>query len=296
MNKPKVTKAVIAAAGFGTRFLPATKNIPKEMLPIVNVPTIHLVVKECIVSGITDIIIVTRQGNTAIEDYFDLDPTLELFLKQNNKQDRIKDFYEIFGKANIAFVRQNKKLPYGNGSPLLAAKPFLNPSEAFIYLYADDVTYAQPPVIRQLVKRYEQEADADAVLGVQKVAKQEISKYASIMLKDPSQGDGLILDIIEKPSADKAPSLLASFGRYLLPYEIFNYLNIDTLGKDNELWTADAIRRMAKDYNVYAHAITGVWMTAGDPINMLKTNLFFYLNHPEYKDKAKKIIKDALSL
>jgi len=155
----QVTKAIISAAGYGTRFLPATKNVPKEMLPLIDTPIIHYVVKECIDSGIKDIIIVTREGNNAIEDYFDRHYEIEEFLKKSNKEDRMKKFYEVFEKANISYIRQRKSLPYGNASPLLAAKPFLDKNEAFAYLYADDVSDISP-AIKELIEKFHEKNDA----------------------------------------------------------------------------------------------------------------------------------------
>ena len=139
----EVRKAIITAAGYGTRFLPATKNIPKEMLPLIDVPIIHEVVKECIEGGITQIIIVTRYGNNAVEDYFDNNTELETYLKNNKKFERYERFMEVFDKADIAYLRQHKSLPYGNGSPIIAAKPFLTKGEPFAVMYGDDVVLAE---------------------------------------------------------------------------------------------------------------------------------------------------------
>src|SRR3989344_2133854 len=244
----QVTKAIISAAGYGTRFLPATKNVPKEMLPLIDTQIIHYVVKECIDSGIKDIIIVTREGNNAIEDYFDRHYEIEEFLKKSNKEDRMKKFYEVFEKANISYIRQRKSLPYGNASPLLAAKPFLDKNEAFAYLYADDVSDISPAT-KELIEKFNEKKDASCILGVQLKTRETISKHGAVKIKDNTLDE--LEFMVEKPSPDKAPSLLASCGRYIFTYEVFNHLNISKLGKNNELWTTDAIQELAKKSKVY---------------------------------------------
>jgi len=293
--KPRVTKAVIAAAGLGTRFLPASKDIQKEMLPIVNVPAIHYVVKECIDSGITDIIIITRPGQFSIESYFELSPALEKFLKDTGKEDRLADFYEVFGKANIVFAKQTSNYPYGNGSPMLIAKPFLNPDEAFIYFYSDDVVLSDTPLCKQLIDRYEADPKIEAIIAAQEVELKDVVKYGIVKLKDPNAEDGEIDYAIEKPNVEEAPSRLATFGRYLLPYGIFNYLKVTDLGKDRELWAFDAIERFSREHSVFAHKIEGIWLTTGDPLLLLKANIHFFLRNADYKNKVLDMLKKTLS-
>ena len=169
MNTRKVTKGVITAAGYGTRFLPATKNVPKEILPIIDMPTIHYVVNEYVKSGITDIIIVTKHGNYAIEDYFDSLLELEEFLKSRNKLEKLEEIRKIYKMANFAYIRQNKDLPYGNGSPLLAAKPYIG-DDNFAFGWGDDITLGDNPVMKQLIEKFES-TDADGVIAVKKVPK-----------------------------------------------------------------------------------------------------------------------------
>jgi UTP--glucose-1-phosphate uridylyltransferase len=287
----KVTKAIISAAGFGTRFLPATKNVPKEMLPLIDAPIIHYVVKECIDSGIKDIIIVTRDGNNAVEDYFDKHFEIDNFLQKNNKSDRLKKFEEVFEKANIAFVRQKKSLPYGNATPLLAAKPYLNKDEAFAYLYADDVYDGLQPTTLELIEMFNKKEDASSILGAQIVDKKTISKHGCIKIKDNTEDE--IELIVEKPDPDKAPSLLASCGRYVFTYEIFDYLFPENTGKDNELWTVDAIQKLIQDNKkVYVKEIKGRVFTTGDPFNMIKTTLHFALKNPELKEQLETFIQN----
>src|SRR4030065_1833443 len=157
MNKrfPKIKKAVIAAAGYGTRFLPATKNQPKEMLPIIDKPIIHHLVDECVASGISEIIIVTRYGQGIMEDYFDSSLELEYMLDKNGKEDLLKKVREIPQMANFVYVRQKKNLPYGNGTPLLVASPLIDDDEAFAYLFGDDLVISEKPCLKQLIEVYQ---------------------------------------------------------------------------------------------------------------------------------------------
>lgn len=287
--KKKVTKAIIAAAGYGTRFLPATKNLPKEFLPIVDTPTIHYVVKECIDSGIESIVIIVKEGNTVIEDYFDNNTGLEKHLKKHNKLDRLQSFKDVYNKVSIAYVRQTKDMPYGNGTPLLAAKSFIDPDEAFVYLFADDICDGLTPCTKQLIDVYEERDNIEGVLAGAEVEPEEIVKYGCFSLGDKN----ILKGLVEKPdSAKVAPSFIASVGRYLLTYKIFDYLTYKSTGKDDEVWVSDAICRMGQEWPIAVHPIEGHWFTTGDPINMLRTTLHFYLENPKYKEKAISIIKE----
>src|SRR4030066_817182 len=174
-NQTKITKAVIAAAGHGTRFLPATKNQPKEMLPIIDKPIIHYLVEECVASGITDIIIVTRAGQGIMEDYFDSHVELEHMLDTNGKEELLKTVREIPQLANFVYVRQKKNLPYGNGTPLLVASPLIDNDEAFAYLFGDDLVISEKPCLKQLINVYEKDG-CDGVIAVQEVPKSECDR------------------------------------------------------------------------------------------------------------------------
>lgn len=291
----EVTKAVITAAGYGTRFLPATKNIPKEMLPLIDVPIIHEVVKECIEGGIDQIIIVTRYGNSAVEDYFDNNTELETYLKNNKKFERYERFMEVFDKADIAYVRQHKSLPYGNGSPILAAKPLISNGEPFAVMWGDDIVLAEESGIGQLREKYlrlkETDSKIGGVIAVKPISREEISKYASVKFKDEERE---ILDkLIEKPSPEKAPSYLASYGRYILDYSIFDHLTTENTGLDGELWLVDAIHKLAQDMNIYTHEICE-WFTTGDPIQYLQTVLQYALKDKRLKEKTLKLITETL--
>lgn len=282
----KVNQAVVTAAGYGTRFLPATKNIPKEMLPLLDVPIIHDVVKECIDAGITKIIIVTRYGNNAVEDYFDSHKELEDYLKDLGKLDRYERFNEVFDKADIAYVRQHKSMPYGNGTPFLAAKPYLNENEPFAALFGDDLVMSKTSAIGELVKKFESLSETDpdirGVFGVEEVPEKEVSRYGVVKFKDVEKR--IISDLIEKPKIEESPSRYAVFGRYVFSSEIFNYLNPRNTGKDGEIWLTDAIQALAQVKNIYAEEVSGKWMTTGDPLRYIETLFVYAMQRPDLKD------------
>jgi len=292
MKRKRVTKAVIAAAGYGTRFLPATKNIPKELIPVINMPTLQFVVDECVASGITDIIIVTRFGSSSLEDYFDSSPELERSLIENGKEELAKRIRDIYTAANFVFVRQNRSLPYGNGSPLLAAKHLIDKDEAFLYLYGDDVIFG-PPACKELIEKYKEDG-ASAVLGVAEVDLSTTTPGAMIKLRNGSKDR--VQQIIEKPPIAESPSNLQSFGRYLFRYRIFDYLDPSKTGKGNELWTADAIDHLAKEWKVVVKPISGKWFTTGDPAHYLEVIFEYAYRNPELKTKLLELMSKYLNL
>src|SRR3990167_3194772 len=210
----KIKKAIIAAAGYGTRFLPATKNQPKEMLPIIDKPIIHHLVDECVASGITDIIIVTRSGQGIMEDYFDSHVELEHMLDINGKEDLLKTVREIPQLANFVYVRQKKNLPYGNGTPLLVAAPLINDDETFVYMFGDDLTIAKTPVTKQLIDIFYKEHPS-AILAVQKVPDSEVERYATVEYKSDGKYKYEIKALLEKMPLGKNPSNMAQFGRFV---------------------------------------------------------------------------------
>ncbi len=283
----EVKKAIITTAGYSTRFLPACKSIPKAMLPILEVPIIHELVKECIEGGITDIILVTSFGNDALEDYFDSRPDLETHLVNTKKEERYKRFGEVFGKANVISVRQNRSLPYGSGSAILAAQPWISNGEPFAVIYGDDLVLSDKSAIGQLKAIFESKGDIGGVIAVQKVSKEDISKYGSVKFKN--ENDGLIESILEKPTEQEAPSLLGSYGRYIVSYDIFNYLHTGVL-INNELYFSKAIDDMAKQKDVYAKEIDGQWLTTGDPLSYTKAVIKYAMRRDEYREEIKKIV------
>ena len=208
----KIRKAVIAAAGYGTRFLPATKTIPKEMLPLIDKPIIQILVEELVDSGIWDIIIITRAGQHALEDHFDSNFELEYMLEQSGKTEHLEITKKPTKLANFIFLRQSRDLPYGNGTPLLCLKNLIGKNEPFVYAFGDDLVKSAVPCTKQLLSLYQREPKAAAIIGVQEVSKQEVPRYGIVKLKNGNE----VEDIIEKPSISKAPSRLAQFGRLLL--------------------------------------------------------------------------------
>ena len=289
----KVTKAVIMTAGYSTRFLPACKNIPKAMLPLVDVPIIHELVKECIDGGIKDIILVTSYGNHPLEDYFDNNKEMEDFLKEKNQLDRYERFNEVYNKANISVVRQNKSLPYGNGSPILAAKHLLNKDEAFAIFFSDDLVLGKS-AIGEAKKKFEELSEKDPNIGgiimTQKVPDEEVNRYGIVSFKDD---DKKIVDrVIEKPELKDAPSREAVYGRYIATYDLFNYFTERDTGKGGELWLADAFDRACKEKNFYQMNASGEWLTTGDPLRYIKAVIRYALERDEYRDDLREFMKN----
>lgn len=275
--KRKITKAVIAAAGYGTRFLPATKNQPKEMLPIIDKPIIHYLVEECVASGITDIIIVTRAGQGIMEDYFDNHMELEYVLEENGKKDLLRKVQQIPTLANFVYVRQKKNLPYGNASPIYCAAPLIDDDEAFAYLFGDDMVLSKTPCLKQLIDVYDKE-DVNGVIATQPVPLNQVSRYGIIKLNKKNQ----LEEIVEKPKIGKNPSNLAVFGRFILDQKVIEEVKKMKTGKGGELWLTDsitsAIKRGAK---FLVHKVEGEWLTTGDPLNYMQTQVRFALERKD---------------
>lgn len=290
MAMKEVKKAIIAAAGFGTRFLPTTKVLQKEMIPVVNTPIIHYAVKEVIDSGVEEIIIVIRKGKTQIREYFAKNPVLIDHLKKQNKMHYLSPYEELYSKVNIRIIEQDDTLPYGNGTPALCAKKYINPGEHFFYLYSDDIVHAEVPCCRQLLNLYQRE-ECQGVIGVQKVPRELTKLYGVVRLKTSTDLQQVV-EIIEKPEPENAPTCLVSFGRYLLPYTVLEYLAPHQTGKDGELWMADAIHKILEKEVVLACELEGDWLTTGDPLNLFITNLKILLAREDYKEKILNIIKE----
>lgn len=285
----KIRKAVIAVAGSGTRLLPATKSMPKEMLPIVDKPIIQLVVEELVEAGIEDIILVTKWDKKPLEDHFDRNWALENDLEKNDKTELLEKIKTISEAANFIYVRQ--KGPYGNGTPVLSAASLVD-DEPFVFVWGDDLVKSKVSFTKQMVDDYNK--NGKLMIGVQKVAKNTINRYGIVKLK---KGTMEIEDIIEKPSIEEAPSDLADFGRMILNQEIIDILKNTALGKGNELWIVDAIRTYVKNGGKFlAKKVEGgEWMTTGDPLNYLKANLAYAFERKdigkEIKDYAKSLMK-----
>jgi len=283
----KVRKAVIPAAGLGTRFLPATKALAKEMLPIIDKPTIQYIVEEAKKSGIEDILIVTGKGKRPIEDHFDSVPELEQNLKEKGKHDLLR-LVEQTTDINIYFIRQSH--PRGLGDAILTAKDFVG-NEPFVVMLGDDIMQDKVPLTQQLMQRYDQ--THASTLAVMKVPHEEVNKYGVI---DPgAQSQPGLYDVkqfVEKPDVEKAPSDLAIIGRYLLTPEIFDMLETQKPGAGNEIQLTDAIDRLNQIQRVFAHEFKGDRFDVGYKFGYLKTSIEFGLKHPEVKDDLKAYIKE----
>lgn len=282
----KVRKAIIPAAGLGTRFLPATKAMPKEMLPIVDKPTIQYIVEEARESGIEDILIITGKNKRPIEDHFDSVPELEQNLKAKGKT-KMLELVEETTDLNIYFIRQSH--PRGLGDAVLMAKDFVG-NEPFVVMLGDDLMKDEVPLTKQLMNRYE-ETNA-STLAVMKVPHEEVNKYGVI---DPAAETrpGLydVRRFVEKPAVEEAPSDLAIIGRYLLTPEIFGMLETQQPGAGNEIQLTDAIDRLNKVQRVFAHEFKGDRFDVGYKFGYLKTSIQFGLKHSEVKDELTAYIK-----
>jgi len=274
-----ITKAIIAVAGYGTRFIPATKVQPKEMLPIVDKPVVQYLVEEAVASGITDIVLVTRSGNQAVEDHFDSSRELELHLETQKKWRELEEIRRIANMANFIFIRQGKEMPYGNGTPLLCARSVIHRDEAVVYMFGDDIVKSDVPCARQLIDVYEKYRPA-AVVAVQEVPVSEISRYGVAKMKANSDRNELER-MVEKPAPDEAPSNLAQLGRFVLSHAIIDILQQLKTGQGGELWLADAIDELAASASVIVHPIAGKWFTTGDPLRFLKTTVEMALDRPD---------------
>ncbi|MGX7352479.1 UTP-glucose-1-phosphate uridylyltransferase 1 [Enterococcus canis] len=283
----KVRKAIIPAAGLGTRFLPATKAVAKEMLPIVDKPTIQFIVEEAIASGIEDILVITGKAKRPIEDHFDANIELEQNLSAKGKDDLLK-LVEETTDINLHFIRQ--KRPRGLGDAVLQAKAFVG-DEPFVVMLGDDIMQDKVPLTKQLIDNYA-ETQA-ATLAVMKVPHEETSKYG-IIAPDGQVSKGLysVRNFVEKPSPKNAPSDLAIIGRYLLTPQIFDILMNQAPGAGNEIQLTDAIDTLNKTQRVFAHEFMGKRYDVGDKLGMVEANIEFGLKHPEIKDALKVYIKD----
>ncbi|MHB9289478.1 UTP--glucose-1-phosphate uridylyltransferase GalU [Latilactobacillus curvatus] len=285
----KVRKAVIPAAGLGTRFLPATKAMAKEMLPIVDKPTIQFIVEEAKASGIEDILIITGKGKRPIEDHFDSVPELEQNLKAKNKTAMLKMVNETTDMGvNLYFIRQSH--PNGLGDAVRLAKSFVA-DEPFVVMLGDDLMEDKVPLSKQLINEYEETHASQ--LAVMKVPHNEVDKYGVINPENKVKDDLYnVKNFVEKPAIDKAPSDLAIIGRYLLTPEIFDILENQKPGLGGEIQLTDAIDELNKTQRVFAHEFKGRRYDVGNKFGYLETSIEYGLKHPEVKDDLKKYIID----
>lgn len=295
MNKRPVKKAVIPAAGLGTRFLPATKAIPKEMLPIVDIPTIQYIVKEAVQSGIEEILIITNSNKHCMENHFDRSYELESRLSESNKMEECNMICDIANMANIYYVRQ--KEPKGLGHAILCAKSFIG-DEPFAVLLGDDIVenHDGKPALKQLIDTYN-EVQA-SVVGVQTVPETEVSKYGIVEPELGSSQAGRrvkLRSMVEKPKQEDAPSNLAVLGRYILTPEIFDYLETQTPGAGGEIQLTDSIKNLMISQSVYAYDFEGIRYDVGDKLGFIKATIEYALEREELQDKLQTYLKDLVN-
>jgi UTP--glucose-1-phosphate uridylyltransferase len=277
-----VRKAVFPAAGLGTRFLPATKAQPKEMLPLVDKPTIQYGVEEAVASGITDVILVTGRGKNAIEDHFDRSTELEAFLESRGKIEQLQQVREISSMINLAYVRQGE--PLGLGHAVLVAKALVG-NEPFAVVLGDDVIDADPPALKQMIDVYNQ-VDGP-VLCVERVPEEDVSSYGIVEVEPtpvaPSDGPRVyrITDLVEKPPRDEAPSNLAIIGRYILTPDIFPALEMTAEDRTGEIQLTNGLRRLLQERPLYACEVVGVRHDTGNKLGFLKAMVYFALKRPD---------------
>ncbi|HEY4487168.1 MAG TPA: UTP--glucose-1-phosphate uridylyltransferase GalU [Candidatus Paceibacterota bacterium] len=284
----KVRKAIIPAAGYGTRFLPATKAMPKEMLPVVDKPIIQIVVEEAVASGIEDIIIVTGWNKRSIEDHFDFPTTLEQFLREASKDKQADEVTRIATMANFVYIRQ--KGPYGNGTPVLNARSVIG-DEPFAVLWGDEFIRSDPPRLKQMMDVWEKYGVPN--ISAVRVPEESVEKYGIADVSPVEDGVFKINNLVEKPKPKDAPSNLAAHGAYIMTPRLFEILEETPLGRGNELWLADAISTLAKEQDVYAVEIKdGRYYDTGNKLEYLKTVVEFGLRHPEIKDEFATFIKN----
>lgn len=286
MKYRQPTKAIITDAGFASRFLPVTKSVPKAMLPLGNRPIMQLVVEECAEAGIQEIIIVaTPEGKAIYEDYFNNSANrIRKLLRSQGKLDRYDLVQAVLDLPKITVIEQDPSYPYGNGSPVASARKFICDDEAFVVVYSDDVVFGSSDV-KTLMRSYEEHPDAAGIIIAQEMPSEVLNKYGIIQLADETAMT--LQNIVEKPKIEDAPSNLTSYGRYLLTPEVFQYLNPRETGLDGELWTVDAITKMAVDNNVYVERTKGEWLTTGDPKNYFMAQLKYVMEHEDYGAEVK---------
>ncbi|MEZ0117335.1 UNVERIFIED_ORG: UTP--glucose-1-phosphate uridylyltransferase [Heyndrickxia coagulans] len=282
----KIKKAIIPAAGLGTRFLPATKAMPKEMLPIVDKPTIQYIVEEAIDSGIEDIIIVTGKGKRAIEDHFDHAFELEDNLIKKEKFDLLEKVRQP-AEVDIHYIRQ--KEPKGLGHAIWCARKFIG-NEPFAVLLGDDIIQAEPPCLKQMIDVYEQVHSS--VIAVMEVAREETNRYGII---DPLDQKGRIYDVkgfVEKPKVEEAPSNVAIIGRYILTPEIFDFLSLQKTGSGGEIQLTDAIEQLNEIQKVYAYAYEGKRYDVGEKFGFIKSTIEMALSREDLRDDLLRYLED----
>ena len=284
-----INKAVIPSAGFGTRFLPATKAQPKEMLPIVDTPTIQFVIEEAVSSGINDILIIIGKGKRAIEDHFDRSFELETELEEKHENDLLKEIKRISNLANIHFIRQKYLL--GLGDAIYYAKQHVD-NEPFVVLLGDTIVDSKEPCTAQLLKIFEQYPHT--IIGLEDVPKEKVSRYGIIDGDLIEKDIYLVKDLIEKPSIDETPSTLAIGGRYILTPDIFDCIEKTQVGKGDEIQITDAIKLLSKSKPIYGYKFDGIRYDIGNKLDFLKTNVEFALKREDLGSEFLIFLKEII--
>lgn len=286
MKNQKVRKAVTPAAGLGTRFLPATKALAKEMLPIVDTPTIQYIIEEAVASGIEEVLVITNSNKHAMENHFDVNYELEERLKASGKDAQVKMIRDIANLANIYYIRQ--KEPKGLGHAILCAETFIG-DEPFAVLLGDDIVVNKnsKPALQQLIDAYQQ--TQSSVVGVQTVDKKDVNKYGIVesdVMHSPKGRLVKLSSMVEKPAVDKAPSQMAVLGRYVLTPEIFDLLKTQETGAGGEIQLTDAIKRLMDRQAVYAYDFEGVRYDVGDKFGFIKATIDFAIDREDLHDQV----------
>ncbi|WP_270505013.1 UTP--glucose-1-phosphate uridylyltransferase GalU [Paraclostridium sordellii] len=289
--KKRVRKAIIPAAGLGTRFLPATKSQPKEMLPIVDKPTLQYIIEEAVNSGIEEILIVTGRSKKSIEDHFDRSIELELELEQKGKLDMLKIVQDISNMVDIYFIRQ--KEPKGLGHAIYCAKSFVG-DEPFAVLLGDDIVDSEKPCLKQLIGAYDEYNTS--ILGVQEVAKENTDKYGILDVKHIEDRVYKVNDMVEKPKVEEAPSNIAILGRYIITPAIFEILENQKPGKGGEIQLTDALKTLGEHEAIYAYNFEGKRYDVGDKLGFLKATVDYALKRPELKSDFIEFLKEKVRL
>lgn len=290
MKQP--TKAIICAAGLGTRFLPQTKAMPKEMLPLIDRPVIQVIVEQAVAAGVKDIIIVTGTTKRAIEDHFDRSDELEAELREKGKHDKADEIKRIAEMANFVYVRQ-KGTPKGNARPILNARRLIDDDEPFFVFFADDFFRSETPWPQQLKQAYQE--TGKTVISLIEVEKKDADKYGMASLAD-QKSDRLfkLSGIVEKPGEENTPSAFASVGSYLLTPDIWKYLEQEKVGKGGEIGLSDSLNELAGDGDVFGYFIDGVWHDTGDQFKYIKAVIDLALESDVYGAELTKYLKQRL--
>jgi len=285
--KQKIRKVIIPAAGFGTRFLPVTKAMPKEMLPIIDKPVIQYVVEEAVASGIQDIIIVTSWQKRSLEDHFDYSLELQKQLEESGKLEMLKEIKKIAEMANFIYIRQ--KGPYGNATPVISAKHLVD-NEPFAVLWGDEFFHSKPPRLKQMIDVYNKYGHS--VISAVRVPEEDVSRYGIAEIEQIKDNVHQITSLVEKPEVGKAPSNLATHGAYIFTPSIVKHLKELKPGKGGELWLVDAVRELMKNEPVYACEIKdSKYYDTGNKLEYLKANIEFALQRDDLKGPLKEYLK-----